>query len=110
MAPASKNRAQQGAALIEGAIPSGHQGDSRVDHLETHALVVALRAAAWQSGGGGEIAALGDPFVKTRGDQFTGQAAATGARDGAVGKQRGAAARKRGHSAPRRTSDLRRSQ
>src|SRR5260370_21033985 len=89
MAPPSKNRSLTVAALIEVAIPSGHQGDSRVDHLETHALVVALRAAAWQSGGGGEIAAFGERFVKTRGDPVTVQAAATGARDGAVGQQPG---------------------
>src|ERR1019366_8682556 len=68
------------------------QGDAGVHYRETHALIVALRAAAGESGGGGQIAALGERFVEARGDQFAMQTGAAVRRNRAVRKERGQAA------------------
>src|ERR1019366_3874630 len=73
----------------EASYPSSLQGDTGVYHLEAHALIVALRAAAGESRGGGQIAALGERFVDAGGDQFAVQTAAAATRDRAVGKERG---------------------
>ena len=69
------------------ALTSRNQGHLGVDHLEAHALVIALRYAAGQGGGRGHIAALRNGFVEARGNQLAMQAMAAEPGDGAVGKQ-----------------------